>query len=327
VEHVTQAKKLRNLLENASGQSQHVIAVNLDVRGFSSFCDRNESANVVLFIREIYRKLIDHYFQDAPFIKTTGDGLLVVIPHANENLQETAGDALQACLKAHDAFSSLCADQGMINFSVPRKIGIGLSRGAVSRIVADGGTLDYSGRVLNLASRLMNLARPGGIVFDAEYLTGISSPPELEATFSKTKVWLWGLAERDPIEVYYSKNLGTRIPAMFKKRLDKRKWASERTSISFENLERMLQTKLVLSVELDYEPSDPDEITVRVQYPEDLSLRLGTKGFFLPISSFKCESRGGRPRVVMHPKIVVDRLRTVGFVSSHKCVFEFKYPR
>ena len=44
---------------------------------------------------------------------------------------------------------------------------IGISRGTVCRLVSKGKTLDYSGRVVNLASRLMDDARPSGVVFDA----------------------------------------------------------------------------------------------------------------------------------------------------------------
>ena len=327
MEQTTQSSKLRALLDNATGQPEHVVAVNLDVRGFSSFCERNDSTNVVVFIREVCKRLLDRYFRQAPFFKMTGDGLLIVIPCAGEP-GKVVTSTLDACLKAHEAFPSLCAGEAMINFRVPDKIGIGLSRGAVSRIVANGETLDYSGRVLNLASRLMNLARPSGIVFDAHYATGLLSPSDLEPTFSRAKVWLWGLAESEPIEVYYSAALGTRIPAMYRRRLDVRKWASERSSSKrFERFESMEKSGLRYVYSLDQQPRDPDEIIVTVQYPSDLVSKLGGTAFQLPRNFFDYRFEGGESKVAINTSLLVDELRQQGFVSNHECKFVFRYPR
>jgi class 3 adenylate cyclase len=326
VEQKTQSKILRERLENATGQPEHVIAVNLDIRGFSSFCERNESANVVTYIREACKNLIDRHFPQAPFIKMTGDGLLIVSPCQKGKLDEDANHALNACQKVHQSFPSL-VDDPMVNIKKPQKIGIGLSRGAAFRIVANGGTLDYSGRVLNLASRLMNLARPSGIVFDCEFLTGITAPSDLEETFSKSKVWLWGIAESDPIEIYYSKAYGTSIPAMYKKRLDLRKWKTETGSWSFESIESNEKNNLNILFILDEEPRDAGEIVVKVEYPPDMASRLDSSKCTLPGELFEYRFEGGEPKIVIVTRLLVDRLRRLGFVSKHQCVLVFKYPR
>lgn len=247
-----------------------MIAVNLDIRGFSSFCERNESANVVRYIREACKNLIDRHFPQVPFIKMTGDGLLVVSPCEKGNLTEAANHALKACQQVHQSFPSL-VDDPILNIKKPEKIGIGLSRGAAFRIMANGETLDYSGRVLNLASRLMNLARPSGIVFDCEYLTGLTPHTDLDKTFSKAKVWLWGIAERDPIEIYYSKAYGTTIPHMYSKRLDLRKWVTEQGTRSLKSIESAAKAGHNIFFSLKREPRDPDEITVKVRYTQDLA--------------------------------------------------------
>jgi len=57
----------------------------------------------------------------------------------------------------------------MTNFPTPDKIGIGITRGSVCCIMSGSKILDYSGRNLNLASRLMEMARPSGIVFDESF--------------------------------------------------------------------------------------------------------------------------------------------------------------
>ena len=326
VEQKTQSKILRERLENATGQPEHVIAVNLDIRGFSSFCERNESTNVVRYIREACKNLIDRYFPQAPFIKMTGDGLLIVSPCEKGKLDEDANYALNACQKVHQSFPSL-VDDPMVNIKKPQKIGIGLSRGAAFRIVANGETLDYSGRVLNLASRLMNLARPSGIVFDREFLTGITAPSDLEKTFSKSKVWLWGIAESDPIEIYYSKAYGTSIPAMYKKRLDLRKWTTEKLSMSFKSIESYEKSDLLIGLVMDKEPLDASEIMVKVRYPPDIASKWSTKEIVLLAEFFEYIFEGGEPKVTVNAVRLADTLRRLGFVSKHRCVFVTKYPR
>ena len=326
VEQKTQSRILRERLENATGQPEHVIAVNLDIRGFSSFCERNESTNVVRYIREACKNLIDKYFPEAPFIKMTGDGLLVVSPCENGKLDEDANTALTACQKVHESFPSL-VDDPMVNIKKPQKIGIGLSRGPAFRIVTNGVTLDYSGRVLNLASRLMNLARPSGIVFDSEFLTGITAPSDFEKTFSKEKAWLWGIAESDPIEIYYSKAYGTSIPVMYRKRLDVRKWITETGSMTFESIESKVKNNLSIVFTLDKEPRDGSEIIVEVQCPPDLARKLGISAVELPQEVFQYRFEGGEPKIIMSIEPLVSKLRELGFVNRHRCAFVYRYPR
>lgn len=322
----TQSTILRERLENATGQPEQVIAINLDVRGFSSFCERNESVNAVRYIREAYKKLIDGYFPQAPFAKPTGDGLLIVSPYEEESLADAANHALKTCQQVHQTFRSL-VDDSILNIKKPQKIGIGLSRGAAFRIIANGETLDYSGRVLNRASRLMNLARPNGIVFDREYLTGLAQPTDLDKTFSKSKVWLWGIAERDPIEIYYSRSYGTRIPHTYRKRLDARKWATERAYWSLGSIEASIKADTSVSFRLAWEPRDPDEIAVAVLYTAALQKRWDCIDLILPSRYFYYDLVGGEPRVSFHGEPLVELLRQDGFSSEDKCIFVFKYPR
>lgn len=327
MEQKTQAKTLRDQLENATGELEHVVAVNLDVRGFSSFCEKNE-ANVVVFIREAYKRLIDRYFLQAPYIKPTGDGLLIVIPCTREILEKVANQTLHVCLEAHEAFASLCADDPMINFRVPQKIGIGLSRGTVSRIKANGGTLDYSGRALNLASRLMDIARPNGIVFDAEYLRGLALPSDLKKTFSKARVWLWRIAESEPVEVYYSKACGTKIPPMHMKRLDEREWQTDDSvSMSFKKFELSTKRGLEHVLMLSHEPQNPDEICIWVVYPRDIELKLGTWGLMLDNDYFEYQFEGGHPVISVDTERLANKLRELGYVSTHRFRLRARYPR
>lgn len=171
-------RQLRALLPSAMGESQFVIAVNLDIRGFSSFSQRVESVEAAVFLRRVYIKMLEEYYPNATFFKLTGDGLLMVFSYADDNsLKAVVASVFESSFRLVDDFGTLTASDPMVNFEVPDRVGLGIARGAASRIYAGKKTLDYSGRVLNLASRLMNLARPTGIVVDGAFDATLL-PPE-----------------------------------------------------------------------------------------------------------------------------------------------------
>lgn len=51
----------RKLLDNVQGSSEFVIAVIIDVRGFSSFAMKVESVQTTAFLKRIYIEMIDRY--------------------------------------------------------------------------------------------------------------------------------------------------------------------------------------------------------------------------------------------------------------------------
>jgi hypothetical protein len=79
-------RKFRELLATANGRSEFVVAVNLDIRGFSDWSRRVESSQTILYLTKVYPKLIDQYFADSWFFKPTGDGLLLVRPFVESEL-------------------------------------------------------------------------------------------------------------------------------------------------------------------------------------------------------------------------------------------------
>lgn len=180
--------QVRRLLESVTGVSEFVISVNIDIRGFSSFSMMVDSSETAIFIQKVYKKIIDDYFPSAKFVKPTGDGLLIILPYKEEDLKEMVGKIVQACMTLIGDFAAFCEHDPMINFNVPKKIGIGLSRGAVCRIASKDKTLDYSGRVINLSSRLMNLARPEGIVIDGNL--GSNFFPKSSSVHSQRKQFI-----------------------------------------------------------------------------------------------------------------------------------------
>src|ERR1043166_1205127 len=149
-------RQFRKLLNDAEGNAEHVIAIYADVRGFSEFSQDVESTDVAMFVKRVYAKLIDKYFSNAVYFKSTGDGLMIILRYTEKTLQESVRSAISNCMKAHAEFPSFCDGDPMINFNVPKMIGFGIARGSACCLSSKRKTLDYSGRVLNLASRLLD---------------------------------------------------------------------------------------------------------------------------------------------------------------------------
>jgi class 3 adenylate cyclase len=202
--------QLRKLLGNAKGEPEFVIAAVLDIRGFSSFATKVDSVQAAAYLRRVYTRIIDGYLPGSRFYKLTGDGLIVVFPCA-ENVERTVAAVLRSLVRLVSDFPNLTEGDLLINFDVPRMLGIGLSRGAATRLVSHGITLDYSGRPLNAASKLMDLARPSGLVLDDSYGADLI-PKDMKPLFESAKVYLKGISEGGLTRVYYTRGI-TKIPA------------------------------------------------------------------------------------------------------------------
>lgn len=312
----------RKLLEDATGVSEFVIAVNLDIRGFSAFSKKVESPDAALFIKRVYAKLIDNYFSDASFFKPTGDGLLITIPYTEENLQDITRRTIGSCFEVMRDFGSFCANDPMINFDVPKRIGIGLSRGTACRLVSKNKILDYSGRVLNLASRLMDLARPTGIVFDGDFGIELLSDEQIKK-FATKNIYIKGIAERQPINIYYTKEL-TRISPLSKQPIDKIKWNTISRIMSLRKIKHLLRRFIF---DLQTEPVDPSEIRVKITYP--LTIRgKKQKDFvrFFDFSNFEYLIEAGKPKVEVEFDALVKALEARKIKDTWEVMIEIMYP-
>ena len=206
---------LRQALADAQGTTEFLICVVCDVRGFTSFSQRHESEEVALFVKRIYIKLIDDYFPFADYFKTTGDGLLLGVHYNEKDVREKVQLTVGACVKGARDFPKFCKNDPMINFTPPDKIGFGVARGTACALVSEGRVIDYSGHLPNLASRLMDLARPFGVVLDGA--VGIDLlPPATRKLFRPEKVYIRSVSQREPEPVYVLKN-AVEIPQSAKK--------------------------------------------------------------------------------------------------------------
>lgn len=256
-------KEFRELLHTAEGQSRHVVVVFLDVRGFSSFARLAESTDTAEFLKSVYIKILDDYFPEADFFKPTGDGLLILSGYDRDSLAAAVCTAVDKSIHLVEEFSEICDDDPMVNFDVPTKLGIGLARGSATSLTAGDKVLDFSGRPLNLASRLMDLARPSGVVFDNSF--GYDLLPEaIRGRFSKDTAYVKGLAEAEPLTVYCLEG-HTEIPEYNKSPMNLfKRYTEVQETFSFRELKEMAP---VFRHPLTNEPAKKDSIEVHVKYP------------------------------------------------------------
>jgi len=161
-----------------------------------------EAIEAALFLRLAQTRLLQDHFAGASFAKSTGDGLLLVYDHGRDDLADTMGIATEASLRAVAEFPTL-VDHPMVPEDHPRDLGIGIAHGPASALRTGDSTLDYFGRPLNLAARLMELARPRGVVIDdASVLVGV-----LKEQFSEDHVYIRGFAEASSRPIFVSDDI------------------------------------------------------------------------------------------------------------------------
>ncbi len=255
-------RSIRKLLPAAVGESQLVIAANVDVRGFTRFSETQDSVLALLYIRKIYERILSDYFKDAAFFKLTGDGLLLVFPWTDKTLKNVVRSVVADSLRLVVEFPDLLAKDPAIEFKVPSEVGIGLARGAASRLRSHSKTLDYSGRPLNVASRLMDLARPGGVVTDGNFGLSLLRKPAREK-FQANDVYVPGLAEREPMTVYATSGY-TKIPPKAQQPIVSSDWERIRETMEVRGLR---DRGPIFTYMLPSLPIDPAEVSAELRTP------------------------------------------------------------
>lgn len=157
------------------------------------------------YIREVFIHLIDDYFPFTTFVKSTGDGLLMTVHFDRTNVVEMVRKTATASLRAVDEFAGMTKGNPMITFPTPPYLGVGLARGTTCCLVSDGRILDYSGHLLNLASRLMDLGRPSGVIMDGTFGYDLLDD-DTQAQFEPAEVYIRGVAENQSHPVYIQKD-------------------------------------------------------------------------------------------------------------------------
>ena len=265
-------KEFCKKLENAQGRSEFVISVVCDIRGFSSFSTCHESPDTAMFIKRFYLKLLNDYFPQAVFAKPTGDGLLLIFRYDETNLLIVSEGVIKACFEALNDFPTMFKDDHMINFSTPSDIGFGISRGPSCCLYSGHTIIDYSGQLLNLASRLNDLARPKGIVLAGSYLKEVI-PKTSRELFQENNVYLRGVAEDKPIVIFHSADVS--IPDYALHPIARPNWTIFTREVTFQNLKNM-DGNFMLN--LPDEPESKKFSKLEFRYPS--SAMMGYLSFF-----------------------------------------------
>jgi class 3 adenylate cyclase len=252
--------ELINKFKNANGRSDFVIAVVCDIRGFSSFSKIHEAPDIAMFSKRFFVKLLEEYFVNADFAKSTGDGMLLLFKYSEDNLHEVADAVLANCIRVDRDFPTMMHNDSMINYAVPDAVGFGIVRGTAFCLYSDHEVVDYSGQTLNLASRLNEFARPHGIVIDGSFMMSVI-PEGMRSSFYSDRVFVRGISEDHPREVYCSSEVV--IPAEAKT-LDVR--ASLRTADHKVTVAFVKKMPKNVSIKLPEEPSAATPCTAKVEW-------------------------------------------------------------
>ena len=312
-------REFLKLLKKATGVSEHVIAINLDIRGFTPFCQSVQPLDVATYVRKVYLRIINDYFKTASYYKPTGDGLIIIIPYTDETLKEAANSTMDSCLALLENFGSLLVGDHMINFPTPQKIGIGLTRGSACCITSDNKTLDYSGRILNLASRLMDLARPSGIVFDSNFGFDLLGE-EMKKMFLEDTVYVRGIAEEKSITVYYTKKY-TLIPDVYKQPIREPKWESISHEISVKDFKFFD----VFQLPLKHKPLNKERIAIKIEF-EEIEGYTSFYNYDIKDEEIDCEERGKRDFITFRAKPIAEFLELHGAKEDTEITITADYP-
>lgn len=145
------------------GKPCEILAAIIDLRGFSSFCEKPniESPYTCGLMFSFYQLVSQAFYKYPPeLIKYLGDGVLVVW----ETNFEDREVAIDICLEGVTELSSkwtIVRRSPQFSHGAPEEVAIGISFGLASQLPC---TEDYIGRPINIASRLCSVC-PGGEIF------------------------------------------------------------------------------------------------------------------------------------------------------------------
>lgn len=314
--------QIKKLLPSATGASGFVIALFLDVRGFSSWF--SESSEAAVYLRRMYARVLDDFFPDADFFKPTGDGLLVILGYGQDTLAARVQVALERSLRLVDVFPALTAADPMINFPVPQRVGVGLARGAVTCLSSGRKVLDYSGRPLNLAARLMDLSRPMGVTFDDSFIAGLTLPDDLLARFQAEEVYIKGLAEDEPMTVHITRDW-SEVPETHRRPMNKTEWEVEKPKWTVAQLKTMAPRYLY---RLGATPLAYERVSVTASIPiMKAGQPVPNLVTFYGLHDARAYDDSGRPTVSLQLDDVLEEAKKRRLKQSQPLTFEIKYPK
>ena len=124
-------------LRSGRGESHSIIAIFIDVRGFTRFAGIAESVDAAFFLRKFYLAVLCDFLPRAAFAKPTGDGLMVIIEYGESDVEEAVAAAIDGSTSLLAGYPTFLDADPMITFDLPPDIGIGY-RARFGDSVVDG---------------------------------------------------------------------------------------------------------------------------------------------------------------------------------------------
>lgn len=248
-------------LASSVGVAQVVVPVFIDIRDFSKFSSGEEASDLAIYLKHIYRNIITDYFPKACYYKSTGDGLLVIYDCPENSLGVTVNEVVAASLRLVPAFKSMCSSIDAVNFATPDRLAIAIGRGSCCSLRSGKHILDYSGKLINTTARLLDIARPQGVVMDAR--VGVSLlDAENKKHFKSASVYLRGVAEHKPLPILHTEQVS--IPARRLSPIASPKWIELSFPYKLAELDNRGDN---FGHRIAHAP-DPGSITCKFHYPK-----------------------------------------------------------
>jgi class 3 adenylate cyclase len=190
----------------ANSSDLKALIVFVDIRGFTVWSENVGNAAILDEFVEHWYKILDRNFTDATLIKHLGDGAMIVQEMPEKTTAKILKDILSGMLKkvyhTGEEFGKFCKklseEEGT---KIPLFLGWGIAKGPVKKINGD-----YIGSDINKCSRFCDIARPFGIVIDADdFQSRPVQPGTFAMEFSKQTRLLKGI--HDDCDVWVTREI------------------------------------------------------------------------------------------------------------------------
>jgi hypothetical protein len=209
----------------------------------------------------------------------------------------------------------------MVNFPVPENIGFGLARGTACCLHAGDEILDYSGHLLNLSARLMDLARPSGIVIDGMFGENLIPAP-LREMFLPQKVYLRGIAEQTPLDIFVLKDY-VKVPEQALRPIVEENWETVQV------VHKLSQWKKIAGnyqIKLPSTPASHDKISIHLIYPDVVAEKdIEGMSWQPPFEDFTYKKEGGQMVLRVWTEKIVEQVTKRNVTDERNVTVRVQY--